>query len=369
MKQTLTILSFIMLTFFACKKDSGSSPTANNPTGTNPTGTNPTSGGITITSVSPTNFYADDALTITGTGFNPDKTKDTVYFGSIYDSNGTKKFSANSDGSKPNAGFTNIISASATQLVVKVVDSSEMDYDAFYNPDDNKYPQGVQVNANGKSTFVPIKLLPLVQLHGISDPQKPIQTVYYAYPGDTIQMLCLGPVDKSSSITIGSKQLTYSLTTQTPYAFFPEATATIFIPPAFFGGSNIDTATITTPVTVTIPGGRSFTSKFTFWTSPRMTIQSIKSLQPSYSLATNGGEVILHVKGHCLKSDSYVSITGQNGHINLQQPLGVSGFPDETDIKIGTGGLSTGTYGVVVQRKTYDGKVTNYGIGSFTLIP
>src|ERR1700749_422186 len=99
MKLTFTI-ALLALLMWGCKKDSPA-PAKNNPTGSTPTGSTPATGGVTITSVSPSSFYADQELTITGTGFNPDKTKDTVFFGIIVDDGGVKEFEPNADGGKP----------------------------------------------------------------------------------------------------------------------------------------------------------------------------------------------------------------------------------------------------------------------------
>jgi hypothetical protein len=111
--RTIILSAIIILFATGCKKTN--SPAA------------PPSGGgtITITSISPAKPYADDEITITGTGFNPDKTKDTVDFGTGDAAAGyfTPYFYGQGTTSK-----AVIISATNTQLVIKAVnpDSAEV---------------------------------------------------------------------------------------------------------------------------------------------------------------------------------------------------------------------------------------------------
>ena len=128
MKKIFFFLSIITTIFFSCKKSSpiqGNNNGGNNNGGNNGNGNN---NSITITSISPANPYPDDEITINGTGFNADKTKDTVEFGKLMGS----ALSAWHDG-LPNewASLTTIVSASATQLVIKAVNPQPLDYNSF----------------------------------------------------------------------------------------------------------------------------------------------------------------------------------------------------------------------------------------------
>ena len=94
----------ILLIVVSCKK----SPNTPTP---------PVNGGsITITGITPAMPYADDSIIITGTGFNPDKTKDTVDFGIGVAAAGG--FQPHVDG-RTTASKAIILSATATQLIIK----------------------------------------------------------------------------------------------------------------------------------------------------------------------------------------------------------------------------------------------------------
>ena len=78
-----------------------------------------TSGAITITSISPAMFYTDDVITITGTGFNPDLTKDTVEFGRMDDKSDDDTTQVFMAYYKSKVTDYTIMSASATKLILK----------------------------------------------------------------------------------------------------------------------------------------------------------------------------------------------------------------------------------------------------------
>ena len=102
------LLLFFHTVFYSCNKSSGTAAPV----------TLPVSAAITITSISPASPYANDEITITGTGFNPDKTKDTVDFGGGDPASGIFNPYLQGQGTSSKAV---VISASATQLVIKAV--------------------------------------------------------------------------------------------------------------------------------------------------------------------------------------------------------------------------------------------------------
>ncbi len=124
------------------------------------------SGSITITGISPAIPYADDEITITGTGFNPDKTKDTVDFGGGDPVSGI--FGPYAQGLTTESKAM-VISASATQLVIKAVNSdssvaSGLDYQLFkrFNLGLNSLNR-IRVRSGGLkaiSNLTPFKQLP-----------------------------------------------------------------------------------------------------------------------------------------------------------------------------------------------------------------
>src|SRR5262245_52302832 len=128
MKKIILFLTVTMALTNSCSKG-GSSPGGggNNGGGGSGNGGGSTSD-ITITAVAPANPYPDDQITITGTGFNADASKDTVEFGYLTNGN----FGAWHAGlSTEWASLCTVVSATATQLVVKSVNSFLLDYNAF----------------------------------------------------------------------------------------------------------------------------------------------------------------------------------------------------------------------------------------------
>lgn len=112
--RTITLSFMIVLFAMACTKNSV------------PVTPSVTTGGtITITAISPAMPYADDEITITGTGFNVDKAKDTVDFGGGDAATGhfVPYFYGQGTTSK-----AIVISATSTKLVIKAVnpDSAEV---------------------------------------------------------------------------------------------------------------------------------------------------------------------------------------------------------------------------------------------------
>jgi hypothetical protein len=121
MRKTVSSILVSLLVICSCKK----SPS-------NPVPAPVNSGVITITGISPAIPYADDEITIMGTGFNPDKTKDTVDFGGGDPASGF--FEPYAQGLN-NSSKTVIVSATATQLVIKSVNpdstASGLDWQLF----------------------------------------------------------------------------------------------------------------------------------------------------------------------------------------------------------------------------------------------
>lgn len=157
MRTINSVIFVLLLIISSCSKST------NNPAPDPGTG-----GPITITSISPAMPYADDEITITGTGFNPDKTKDTVDFG-IGDP-ATGLFYPYGQG-QGTASKAVVISASATQLVIKSATpdsaltlTSGLDYQLFKTLNfGNNASNHIRIRANSLkaiSNLTPFKQLP-----------------------------------------------------------------------------------------------------------------------------------------------------------------------------------------------------------------
>ncbi|MEO7048181.1 MAG: IPT/TIG domain-containing protein [Ferruginibacter sp.] len=159
------------------------------------------SGPISITSISPAKPYADDEITITGTGFNPDKTKDTVDFGGGDAAAGTFSPYFYGEGTTSKAV---IISATGTQLVIKAVnpDSAEvvtptgtskrglnkMLFNNVQATNNSLNQIRVRVGAVQTSKLTPFKQLPLAHITINGSPTN----IYTLAPNDSFEVTLNG---------------------------------------------------------------------------------------------------------------------------------------------------------------------------------
>src|SRR5689334_25443248 len=97
----------LSLLFSSCKK--GTTSTTNPPPGGGGGGGNTS---LTVTGISPLDPYPGDVITITGTGFNTDITKDTVVIGKTLN-NAFSTFTVSFSINQPK---TKILSATETQI-------------------------------------------------------------------------------------------------------------------------------------------------------------------------------------------------------------------------------------------------------------
>ena len=155
------------------------------------------SGSITITGISPAIPYADDEITITGTGFNPDKTKDTVDFGV----GGPGTFGPYAQG-LTTASKAMVISASATQLVIKAVNSdstvpSGLDYQLFKQVNIGGFNalNRIRVRSGGLiaiSNLTPFKQLPYAEIDGTAISGNWQGNNFFMAPNDSVSVVLYG---------------------------------------------------------------------------------------------------------------------------------------------------------------------------------
>ena len=157
------------------------------------------SGSITITGISPAIPYADDEITITGTGFNPDKTKDTVDFGTGDPVSGI--FGPYAQG-LTTASKAMVISASATQLVIKAVNSdstatSGLDYQLFKRTNINGFNafNRIRVRSGGLkaiSNLTPFKQLTYAEIDGTAINGNGQNNNFFMAPNDSVSVVLYG---------------------------------------------------------------------------------------------------------------------------------------------------------------------------------
>lgn len=352
MKKILLLLAVTMALTNSCSKGS-SSPGGggnNGGGGGNGGGNGGNTGGITITAVTPANLYPDDQITITGTGFNADASKDTVEFGHLVNGN----FGAWHDGlSTQWPSLCTVISATATQLVIKAVNPVQLDYSAF--------PSGpsiavIQVRTGGKKAVTPvIPFKRLLQLNGISNPD------YFTWsigrPYDSLVINGKGFAKAGVSVSIDGTPLT-NLKIDSTDGY---GTIALRLPKTFFGMGNDESIMVQKVMTLSNPDGKTVQKSFNFLLSPQMRIYTMQSEFPTYSLSGlngSGGVIKVFVNGRSLKNDAVVKL----GSVTIQTESGlqVNGFPDNTVITFTPGSLVPGNYQVNIERNN-----ALYGICNF----
>jgi hypothetical protein len=186
MRPIISVILILSLIISSCSKSS------NDPAPAPGTG-----GPITITNISPAIPYADDEITITGTGFNPDKTKDTVDFGTGDPVAGTFGPHGSGQGTSSKAI---VISASATQLVIKAVNSdssrtSGLDYQLFKIPFGFNALNRIRVRSGGLkaiSNLTPFKQLPYAEIDGTAINGTWQGNNFFMAPNDSVSVALYG---------------------------------------------------------------------------------------------------------------------------------------------------------------------------------
>ncbi len=346
------MLSFliILLIFNGCSK-SGSGPNNGGGTGggNNGGGGGNNNGGsaVTITSVTPVNPYPDDEITINGTGFNADATKDTVEFGQLTNN----VFGAWHDGIETEwAGLCTVISATTTQLKVKAVNTWKLDFYSF--PNGTTSIAALQVRTTGKKAVSPvIPFKRLLFLQGIFNPD------YFNWsigrPSDSLVISGKGFRKSGVQASVDGKLLTN---------FTIDSAAgniTLRLPKTFFGTENDESIMEDKVLTLSNPDGKIVTKSFKFLISPQMRINSMQPTPSTISLSS-GGNVNILVNGRNLKNDATVHVDGVT--IHSQTGLQVNNFPDNTTINLTAGALAPGN----IQVSIYRGNVL-YGLCNITV--
>lgn len=356
MKKTIIFLALVAALINSCSKTSsppatGNNGGSNNTGGNNNGGSNPT--GITVTSITPANPYPDEEITITGTGFNADATKDTLEFGRLISGN----FGAWHDGLDADwSSLCKVVSATATQLVVKSVNPVHLDYDAF-----NISATSIallQIRTGGKKAVTPlIPFKRLLQLNNITNPDLFNDAI--GRPNDSLVIGGKGFAANGVSVSIDGTALKDFKIDNTSSS----GKITLRLPKNFFGGENDESIMVEKNMSLSNPDGKTVQKTFHFLVSPLMQVSSMQAESPTYSLSGlngSGGVVNINVSGKSLKSDATVVVGGTNVH--SQAGLQVNGFPDNAVITLSPASLGLGVIQVSIMRGN-----TLYGVCNFTV--
>ena len=325
----ICIYAFLACVMASCTKNTGNSNGNNGGNGGNGGGNNST---LSITGFTPLRPYVDDVITITGTGFNTDKTKDTVLI---------------------NSARATVTSATSTQLVLKLPTEDDMDLSICNCA-------LLQIWTNGKKvidTTQEINFKRTFAVNYLVDPDN--SGLGLGRPADSLIFSGSGFTKTGTTLTIDGKAVTIKKIDSSYYT-----TASIRLPKDFFGENNDETAAAFKNVVMTNSDGKTSQKSINFLLSPRMDVFSMTPSQGTYSLGaltSSGGVITVTVNGVNLKSDASVHFASNTG-VNSQNPLQVSGFPNSTVLTYNPGGLVAGNYGVSIWRGN-----TLYGVCNFTL--
>ena len=297
-------------------------------------GTTPGNNGneeLAITGYAPVNPYLDDEFTISGTGFDPDKTKDTVYF---------------------HYTLATINSASATELKVTFPPDIQKDFLAFC------YCTDFKVKSHGKSADMSNLLFKRTcTLISVEEADPSNSSVQFGRPDDSIDITGSGFSTIGTTLSIGTTQIN-NVVIDSGYwchAYF-------HLPKDFFGTNYLDeTALDSFEVALTNSDGRTSGKHFNFYLSPVMKVNSISTPKGDYS---PGETAIVTIQGKNLKPDTKVTISVDGTVIN-ESYLIAQDFPETVVIEVTA--AQVGNYNIRLHRATSNIPDANYGICSFTV--
>ncbi len=345
MKTTFLSALLVGIIFFSCKK----SPVTPTPPGG---GGNTGGGGLSITSITPLSPYCDDEITINGTGFDADKTKDTVKFGIL---NSSGNFSV------PDANLCVINSATTTQL--KIVISNSFNFGGnliFLNPlavARVNCPKGM-VYSSQKVIF---RVSPLCT--SIQDANS-FMGYNVARVGDSIfTQNAIGIGNNSlDNISINTTNFTPKIDSSSNCKFG------FVLPNKLFGLVLDETVHQISKMTIRMKDGKTTDVNVDFYTSPIMSALCSAAI-PSFikSTAPSGAVETINVTGVNLKSDTKVEHTypggSDEGALSIDTEFGTKG-----SIIYQVSLLTVGTHNVRLFRME-NGVKKYYGVASFIIYP
>jgi hypothetical protein len=351
MKRLMAFFLLILIGFSSCKKDNNTPGSGNN-NGGNGGGNNGGGGNgadITVATILPAEPYPDDQITITGSGFNPDATKDTLEFGDQLQGG----FIYYTGGGTDNQ--TKIISATATKLVIEAVNYMDLDYDNFAIGS-NLPKTRIRIKANGKkfvTDIIPFKHKLFINATAPGSILAKIQgCTNYIQPGDSISLDGSG-FYKPGKIYLNNKEI--------PNVIFDPATITkcsFRIPKDIFSKTPEDNCTpLTATVKIVNADGKSYEREVTSVPSPPMVISSAKFEKADYTYGSDD-HAMLTITGYSLYSTTMIRISSSNGYQYEGAATGISNYPNQSVQSLSLGGLpvptTITTYNIQIKRMQSD---------------
>lgn len=366
------------------------------------TGGGTTSGtdSLSVSGILPAQPYVDDIITINGHNFNPDPTKDTVYFGVL-----TGTTAANGQPAIAVKVKYEVISASATQLKVKLpaatptLDPLQEASNAMNLLTDLSKEKGFIIYANGKQKVlsVPFKLLPAFGASRYTPntiTQGNFQANYagciygsyaapylFLYEGDSL--LLDGRGLSGVTVTLNGKSLGGLVVKDNPTTQLQHAAA--YVPYGFFGepepvGSAdrcpiIGTRVLT--IKVTNSDGKSTTStRGTYYPAPNSGIYSYGLNTNTFAQSNINSQPQFKIVGYALRPTMTIRVTCiRNGSAIYNQIFPCpGGFPNEFTFAIDLKALPTPTtagdqYSITLNHEATGAVIKGGGSSGFSLTP
>jgi hypothetical protein len=344
MRKIILLAGILSVIASSCTKSSSNSGNSQPPPPP-PGGGSGSTAGITITSIFPLNPYPGDVITIQGTGFDPDKTKDTVTMGftinNLFGRNGQGGF-----GEFISPFTTKIISATATEI--KFTNDSAL----VINTGKGEVPIAFQVKSPGKTCFTGDTLSfkdNLSFYFSYSDPQGAAFCYAATFAGDSLYFSGKGLYPPVSVTAFGKSIQLNGLTKADIHG---EETATGYLPINFFSGIPPDPLACPASqdeVTMVNGDGRKYTYHHYFFQGPNSLILGALLDQLAYYKSA-GKNPILTVKGYALRPDYTLRITGvlgnSTGSFSEEIAFPIGGYPGVATQEIDLGALPTPAGGI-----------------------
>jgi hypothetical protein len=330
MRNLLPPFLILVFCFSSCtKNNSPTSPGGNNPP---PPGGTPGTKGVTVTGISALNPYPGDVITVTGTGFDPDPTKDTITMG--FNNNGRLWNNVNLIVIN---NKTKIISATTTQI--KFTNDSAL----FSSTIHGEKPVAFQVKTPSGMYLSADTILFKDNISFAYTWSDPISGAYCPssiYAGDSLFFFGKG-LYPPLTVKLEGSIVPVNPVTKPDMSGYQQMSG--FLSIMYFGNSAPlprDCQPLNNMgITITNKDGRTYTYRHQFFPGPNSLITSSSIDAFAYYQTTSKNPVVTLV-GYALRSDYTLGVTGMDSQGNpflYEKPLGINGYPNSAIVDIPLG--------------------------------
>jgi hypothetical protein len=331
MRNLLPPFLILVFSFSSCSKNnSPASPGGNNP----PPGGTPGTNGITVTGISALNPYPGDVITLTGTGFDPDLTKDTITMG--FNNNGRLWNNVNLIVLN---NKTKIISATKTEI--KFTNDSALSS----STSKGEQPVALQIKTPSGMYLSTDTILFKDNISFAYTWSDPISSAYCPasiFAGDSLFFFGKG-LYPPLTVSLAGSHVPVNAVSKTDMNGYQQMSG--FLSILYFGNSAPlprDCQPLNNMgITITNKDGRTFTYRHQFFPGPNSLITS--SGIDAFAYHQNGSkDPVVTLAGYALRSDYTLGVTGMDAQGNpflYEKPLGINGYPSTATVNIPLGSL------------------------------